>query len=200
MAASRSGQTIAKFMMSDKKIGADDDKKKYRGNLAGFIVQGLFALLHLLIAILTVYYWSTIEEEPPAGHECGLSGIFFAPMHKDWKGDVPKKKGMTIYLVTCILFSIASLIYCVWGMVVKSVFWHGFAYLFNEPFYASILMTVYSWYAEPAIDNGIAWFWTLSLLLSAGHEVMLVLINFVNPKHAYLLPWIRSDAVPDLVI
>lgn len=176
--------------------GKDDD---YRGNLAGFIVQGLLILLFFLTGLLTAIYMIKTGGIYRGEEENTFMSAFYGSLHSKW-GTEDKYKAANVYLLVGVLSSFTSIIYFAMAMALKSTYWHCCAYAMNVPMWTSLAMMAYSWYFCPLVDNGIGWVWTVLLVLSLGLEAILCMVRFVDPKHAYILPWIKKEAVPDMVI
>ena len=173
--------------------------KQYRGNLAGFIVQGLFAIIFLAVGIVTAFYMFSTGGVYEKEKTNSFYNFVYGTLHSYW-GEKGRERAANVYFLCSIATSFASVGYLGAGMMIKSLFWHRLNYLFNLTFWSSLAMMAYSWYFTPDATNGIAWVWTVMLFLSLGLELILVLVTFVDPKHAYVLPWIKAEAVPKMVI
>lgn len=183
--------------MSDSII--KHEKHEYRANLAGFIVQGLFAFLFGSLSILTCVFMffgkGSLQDNP-------FFKLFFTAFSETSQGQAEEKLARFInaYLLGTILSSALATGYLITAMVKEWVFWHHLAYLTNYALGVSLIMTVLTWYVMPMLANGLGWVWTVLLVLALGEEAQLILVHFVDPKHSYVLPWVRVDAVPEAVI
>lgn len=176
------------------------DDGQYRGNLAGFIVQALLAFLYVVVGLMmTSFMLKTGGEAPVGENKNAFFDVMFGTFMTQW-GTSANCKAANVYLFVGSLCAFASVAYLVMAMVIKPLFWQCCSYMTNVPLWTSLAMTAFSWYFDPSPGNGIGWVWTVLLVLALGLEAMLVLIHFVDAKHAYVLPWIKSEAVPQLVI